>query len=219
MACLPVKMKVNLSTFSTDLFMTISNKRLKDMIAQEAAKMIAEKGIQQFGQAKFKAAENLNVMNNGCLPSNSDIEKKLIEYYQLFQADVDFDHILSLRKIAFDIMHIFDNYLIYLVGPVANGTASVSSAINFHIASEDESEIIQTLIENDMTHKPYDRKIKFNEKTIKQVNGIKTVYKNTDIELTIFNHKEIRHAPLSKIDNKPMKRIKIKILQEMINSV
>ena len=201
-------MRMNPSTFSTDLFMTISNKRLKDMIAQEAAKMIAEKGIQQFGQAKFKAAENLNAMNNGCLPSNSDIEKKLIEYYQLFQADVDFDHILYLRKIAFDVMHIFDNYLIYLVGPVANGSASFSSAINFHIASEDESEIIQTLKKNDLTHKPYDRKIKFNEKTIKQVNGIKTIYKNTDIELTIFNHKEIRHAPLSKIDNKPMKRIK-----------
>tara|TARA_B100001142_G_scaffold145322_1_gene146297 strand:+ start:766 stop:1365 length:600 start_codon:yes stop_codon:yes gene_type:complete len=199
--------------------MTISNKRLKDMIAQEAAKMIAEKGIEQFGQAKFKAVDNLNVMNNGCLPSNSDIEKKLIEYYQLFQADVDFDHILYLRKIAFDVMHIFDNYLIYLVGPVANGSASFSSAINFHIASEDESEIIQTLTKNDLTHKPYDRKIKFNEKTIKQVNGIKTIYKNTDIELTIFNHKEIRHAPLSKIDNKPMKRIKIKLLQEMINPV
>ncbi len=219
MACLPVKMRVNPSTSSTDLFMTISNKRLKDMIAQEAAKMIAEKGIEQFGQAKFKAVDNLNVMNNGCLPSNSDIEKKLIEYYQLFQADVDFDHILYLRKIAFDVMHIFDNYLIYLVGPVANGSASFSSAINFHIASEDESEIIQTLTKNDLTHKPYDRKIKFNEKTIKQVNGIKTIYKNTDIELTIFNHKEIRHAPLSKIDNKPMKRIKIKLLQEMINPV
>ena len=212
-------MRVNPSTSSTDLFMTISNKRLKDMIAQEAAKMIAEKGIQQFGQAKFKAAENLDAMDNGCLPSNSDIEKKLIEYYQLFQADVDFDHILYLRKIAFDVMHIFDSYLIYLVGPVANGSASVSSVINFHIASEDESEIIQTLIKNDLTHKPYDRKIKFNEKTIKQVNGIKTIYKNTDIELTIFNHKEIRHAPLSKIDNKPMKRIKIKLLQEMINPV
>ena len=219
MACLPVKMRVNPSTSSTDLFMTISNKRLKDMIAQEAAKMIAEKGIQQFGEAKFKAAENLDAMNNGCLPSNSDIEKKLIEYYQLFQADVDFDHILYLRKIAFDVMHIFDNYLIYLVGPVANGSASFSSAINFHIASEDESEIIQTLTKNDLTDKPYNRKIKFNEKTIKQVNGIKTIYKNTDIELTIFNHKEIRHAPLSKIDNKPMKRIKIKLLQEMINPV
>ena len=199
--------------------MTISNKQLKDMIAQEAAKIIAEKGIQQFGQAKFKAAENLNAMDNGCLPSNSDIEKKLIEYYQLFQTDVHLDHIKSLRKIALDIMHIFDNYQIYLVGPVANGTANVSSAINFHIASEDESEIIQTLTKNDLTHKPYDRKIKFNEKTIKQVNGIKTIYKNTDIELTIFNHKEIRLAPLSKIDNKPMKRIKIKLLQEMINPV
>ena len=219
MACLTAKTRVNPSIFLTNLFMTISNKQLKDMIAQEAAKIIAEKGIQQFGQAKFKAAENLNAMDNGCLPSNSDIEKKLIEYYQLFQADVDFDHILYLRKIAFDVMHIFDNYLIYLVGPVANGSASFSSAINFHIASEDESEIIQTLTKNDLTHKPYDRKIKFNEKTIKQVNGIKTIYKNTDIELTIFNHKEIRHAPLSKIDNKPMKRIKIKLLQEMINPV
>ena len=199
--------------------MTISNKQLKDMIAQEAAKIIAEKGIQQFGQAKFKAAENLNAMNYGCLPSNSDVEKKIVEYYQLFQADIDFDHIQSLRKIAYDIMHMFNNYLIYLVGPVANGTASVSSAINFHIASEDESEIIQTLIENDLTHKPYDRKIKFNEKMIRRVNGIKTIYKNIDVELTVFNYKEIRHAPLSKIDNKPMKRIKIKLLQEMINSV
>ena len=219
MACLPVKMRVNPSTSSTDLFMTISNKRLKDMIAQEAAKMIAEKGIEQFGQAKFKAADNLNVMNNGCLPSNSDIEKKLIEYYQLFQTDVHLDHILSLRKIALDIMHIFDNYQIYLVGPVANGTANVASAINFHIASEDESEIIQTLTKNDLTHKPYDRKIKFNEKTIKLVNGIKTIYKNTDIELTIFNHKEIRHAPLSKIDNRPMNRITVNLLQKMINSI
>ncbi len=142
---------------------------------------------------KFKVSPNQakKVMNAtaNITPGNAypDIEKKLIEYYQLFQANVDFDHILYLRKIAFDVMHIFDNYLIYLVGPVANGSASFSSAINFHIASEDESEIIQTLTKNDLTHKPYDRKIKFNEKTIKQVNGIKTIYKNTDIELTIFN--------------------------------
>ena len=49
--------------------------KLKDMIAQESARIIAEQGIENFSVAKAKAAKFLNAEKKGCLPNNSEVEK------------------------------------------------------------------------------------------------------------------------------------------------
>ena len=56
------------------------NKRLRQEIAQEAAKIIAHSGHEDYLMAKRKAANQLGVHDNHILPSNTEIEMALMEY-------------------------------------------------------------------------------------------------------------------------------------------
>ena len=59
---------------------------LRRALAQEAARLMAEHGIHDFGTAKRKAAERLGVGTEAALPRNTEIEASLAEYQRLFAA-------------------------------------------------------------------------------------------------------------------------------------
>ena len=75
----------------------ITKKRFKKILAQESAKIIVSQGIENFSDAKNKAAKKLNIENLGCLPSNCEIEKSLKEHYQLFVPATHADYIKLMR--------------------------------------------------------------------------------------------------------------------------
>ena len=60
------------------------NDRARRMLAQEAARIIVEQGIQDFRVAKNKAAERLGLKDRGSLPGNSEIQQAVGEHLQLF---------------------------------------------------------------------------------------------------------------------------------------
>lgn len=189
--------------------------QIKNMIAQETARIMVEQGIEKYHTAKNKAAENLNFHNLGCLPRNSEIEEKLKEYYRLFDGQSHQDKMLKLRKIALSVMDLFCSFQSFLVGPVANGTAA-APLINIHLSAENIEDVMQHLDELSIAYKHYTRPLKTGHQTTKDFKGLTFIYKNTDIEVTVFTHKEIKQTPLSRINNKPMKRIKAKALKELL---
>jgi hypothetical protein len=63
------------------------SENLRRALAQEAARVMAEHGIQDFRAAKRKAADRLGVGVEGALPSNTEVEAALVEYQRLFAAD------------------------------------------------------------------------------------------------------------------------------------
>ena len=142
----------------------ITKKRFKKILAQESAKIIVSQGIENFSDAKTKAAKKLNIENLGCLPSNCEIEKSLKEHYQLFVPATHADYIKLTRETAIEIMNLFIDFQTYVVGPVVSGTASSSSSINIHLGSEDIYDVTQILDKNEMKYKFFDKKIKFNKK-------------------------------------------------------
>ena len=106
----------------------LTKKRFKKILAQESAKIIVSQGIENFSDAKTKAAKKLNIENLGCLPSNYEIEKSLKEHYQLFVPETHADYIKLMREAAIEIMNLFIDFQAYVVGPVVSGTASSSSS-------------------------------------------------------------------------------------------
>jgi hypothetical protein len=67
-----------------------------------------------------------------------------------------------------------------------------------------------------IAHKLYERQLKTGHQTTKNFKGLTFIYKKIDIEVTVFTHKEIKQIPISRINNKPMKRIKAKALKELL---
>ena len=194
----------------------LTKKRLKKILAQESAKIIVSQGIENFSAAKNKAAKNLNIENLGCLPSNYEIEKCLKEHYQLFVPVTHTEHIELMRTTAIEIMNLFIDFQAYVVGPVVSGTASSSSSINIHLGSEDVYNVTKILDKNEIKYKFFDKKIKFNKKVNKVFCGLSLLYRNMIIEIVIFNSRDIKQVPLSRIDGKPIKRLKISSMKKLI---
>ena len=194
----------------------LTKKRFKKILAQESAKIIVTQGIENFSDAKNKAAKNLNIENLGCLPSNYEIEKSLKEHYQLFVPVTHAEYVELMRETAIEIMNLFIDFQAYVVGPVVSGTASSSSSINIHLGSEDVYDVTHILDKNEIKYKFFDKKIKFNKKVDKVFCGVSLLYRNMVVEIVMFNSKDIKQCPLSRIDGKPIKRLKINSLKKLL---
>ena len=60
---------------------------LRRALAQEAARIMAEQGIEDFLLAKRKAAERMGATDASVLPKNTEIEEALAEHNRSFEGD------------------------------------------------------------------------------------------------------------------------------------
>ena len=92
-------------------------------ITNLAARLMAEDGIANFGQAKRKAAKQLGAPDSEALPTNQEIEAALRSYLTLFQQDELRERLRLLRREALEIMQQLEMFNPYLTGPVLDGIA------------------------------------------------------------------------------------------------
>ena len=182
------------------------NDRARQMVAQEAARIIVEQGIQDFRVAKTKAAERLGLKDRGSLPGNSEIEKAVSEHLQIFGRESHFDLLQSLRRAALIAMEILSPFSPRLVGPVLNGTAAINSAINLHVFSDTPELIAMKLDENSLAYRPYERRLKSRRDRAESFAGYRFHHDDLAIEATVFPVDGMRQAPISPVDGRPMKR-------------
>jgi hypothetical protein len=107
--------------------------RARTVLAQEAARIIVEQGIEDYRVAKLKAAERLGMSARGSLPGNTEIEKAVSEHLQLFGRETHLDLLRVLRRAALSAMELLAPFTPRLVGPVLHGTASANSPVNLHV--------------------------------------------------------------------------------------
>ncbi|MDD2801989.1 MAG: hypothetical protein PHE96_11065, partial [Methylococcales bacterium] len=100
---------------------------IRQLIAQQAARMMAEDGISDFAYAKKKAGRQVGAMNNDVLPSNVEIEDELKLYNALFLSDEQPENLYQLRKNALFTMRLLERFNPYLTGSVLDGTAGLGS--------------------------------------------------------------------------------------------
>lgn len=105
--------------------------RLREEIAQAAARMIAEDGA-DYATAKRKAARQLlgdQRVAGEWLPDNEMIEAEVRAYQALFHGDTQPRILALLRRVAILAMEDLAGFRPYLVGAVLNGTATEHSDI------------------------------------------------------------------------------------------
>ena len=100
--------------------------RARLLLAQEAARIIVDQGIEDYRLAKTKAAERLGLSDRGSLPRNGEIEQALAEHLQLFRHEAQATLLRSMRVAALAAMRLLAPFKPRLVGPVLAGTAGES---------------------------------------------------------------------------------------------
>ena len=127
---------------------TIINDRARQLLAQEAARIIVDQGIQDYRIAKTKAAERLGLSDRGSLPGNAEIEGAVAEHLKLFGRESHLDLLHVMRRAAIAAMDLLTPFTPRLVGPVLHGTAAANSPINLHVFADDSATVAISLAES-----------------------------------------------------------------------
>lgn len=187
------------------------------LLAQEAARIMAEEGIRDFRFAKHKAAERLGFDARSLhMPTNVEVEAALAERQRLFHADSQPGRLRKLRETAREAMRMLNGFDARLVGPVLSGTADRHAIIYLHVFSDPPEQVAIFLMEQ---HIPYDvsaRKLKSGAGVQREYPVYRFVAGDTPVELTVFSVDGIREAPCSPVDGKPMRRASLRELDALL---
>ena len=190
--------------------------RARQVLAQEAARIICEQGIQDYRLAKIKAAERLGMSTRGSLPGNPEIEQAVSEHLSLFGRESHSDLLQSLRSAAVMAMDMLEAFMPRLVGPVLNGTAGETSAVNLHVFSDSPEQVAWTLEESRIAYRPFERRVKSRRNQVKNHAAFRFDLGDASIEATVFPYDGIRQSPISPIDGKPMRRADARAVRELL---
>lgn len=124
--------------------------QLRQMIAQLAARMMAEDGISDFAYAKKKASRQLGVTDNSVMPSNTEIEDELKLYNAIFLSEEQPGNLRELRKNALFTMQMLERFNPYLTGAVLDGTAGIGSETHIHLFADSLKELEMFLLNQDI---------------------------------------------------------------------
>lgn len=185
-------------------------------IAAEAARILANDGINDYQRAKQKAAARLGIDNQQNLPGNNEVELALREHLELFQSASLSKRIIMRRRVALKAMKFLANFKPRLVGAVLRGTVTESSEIQLHLSADAPEQIAATLIENNIPYEICNRRIRYGGNRSEELPGYRFTAENVFIELLVFTPAGFREKPLSPIDGKTMIRVNIKELQQLL---
>lgn len=129
-----------------------SNKRdlMREQLAHQTAKLMAEDGITDHAFAKRKAARQLGAADTQHLPSNQEVDEALHSYRALYQRDSHPGILRQLREEALVTMRLLDEFHPYLTGSVLSGSAGEQSDINLLLFSDDAKAVLLFLLKHNI---------------------------------------------------------------------
>jgi hypothetical protein len=176
-------------------------------LAEEAARLMVDHGIEDFSLAKRKAAERLGVRAEaGALPSNAEIHERVVERQRLFEPAGREERLSALRLVATDVMAMLDEFRPKLVGAVLDGTATARSAIELHVYSDSPEAVAAALEQQGLRLHDSQRRYRFSRELTEEIPGFQLMVDGEEVEVMVFPERGPRHSPLSPIDGKPMRR-------------
>ena len=171
---------------------------------------MAEHGIEDFLQAKRKAADRFGMHDIAVLPKNTEIEAALREYQRLFAGGTHDWTLKELRAAALDAMRMLREFQPRLVGPVLNGTATEYSDINLHLFTDRSESVLLRMMDIGIAHEVHERRVKMDAIRSVTYPALRFQTQGRTVDATIFPIDGIRQSPYSPVDGRPMKRADVR---------
>jgi hypothetical protein len=188
---------------------------LRSAVAEEAARLMAEHGIQDFRIAKKKAAERYGVVEGSVLPKNTEIEAALVARQRLFGPQQHANSLEQQRRVALNAMKLLERFEPRLVGPVLSGSATEYSDIQLHVFSDSTEAVCMLLLDRRYDYDVIERRVKMQADRQVSVPAVRFGIGDEIIDAVVFPKDGIRQAPVSPVDGKPMKRASLSEVQEL----
>lgn len=185
-------------------------------LAHEAARLMAESGIRDYHQAKLKAAQRLGIDDEAALPRNHEIEAALREYQRLFQGDDQATALRERREAARKALEFFAPFQPRLVGPVLEGTADQNSPVQLQLFADDPDAVTRYLDEHGIPAEGRTRRMRMDRERSEVVPLWIFSVDGVGFDLTVLSPLALRQAPLSGVDERPMRRASLAQLVQLL---
>ncbi|MSP85960.1 MAG: hypothetical protein EXR38_06190 [Methylotenera sp.] len=203
-----------------------NSQQLRQLIAQQAARMMAEDGISDFAYAKKKAGRQFDAIDFGALPSNAEIEQELKLYNMLFLSDEHPENLANLRKSALFTMQLLERFNPHLTGAVLDGTAGLGAETHIHLFADSLKDVEMFLLNQDI---PFETNEKFyrvmndgkrdnNGYGRKKVPVFSLEMASGIIKLSVFEVDEIRVSTKRAVDGSNAERADISALKSLLQA-
>jgi len=179
---------------------------LRLALAREAARLMIEHGLPDYGLAKRKAAERLGVTDQAVLPKNTEIEEAMAEHQRLFVPETHASELLEMRRAALAAMRLLADFEPRLVGPLLSGTATAHNDITLHLFADTPEMVAVQLLDRGIPHEFAERRIKVQRDESVAYPAVRFTAGPHEVDATIFPLDGIRQAPLGPVDGRPMRR-------------
>ncbi|PPD56521.1 MAG: hypothetical protein CTY10_03740 [Methylotenera sp.] len=198
---------------------------IRQMIAQQAARMMAEDGINDFAYAKKKAGKQLGISENSVLPTNAEIEEEIRLYHEIYNADEQPLELEKLRKAALITMQLFERFNPHLTGSVLDGTAGKFAQTNIHLFADSAKEVEMFLLNMQIPFESSEKSYRLSDKPSKDKKDkvrktVPVFILETELgvqKLSVFDVDDLRIATKKTSDGANAERINIAELKALIS--
>ena len=202
--------------------------QLRQLVAQHAARMMAEDGISDYGYAKKKAGRQLGVVDANCLPSNAEIEEEIRLFHDIYNSDDQPEALRILRQDALATMQIFARFHPHLTGSVLDGTAGQYAETHIHLFADSAKDVEIFLLNqqipydsNDKSYRVRDRKSGEKKASGKNSERLKVPMftlegPNGFIKLSVFEFDDIRFSTKSVVSGGNAERLDTEGLKALL---
>lgn len=193
-----------------------ANHRMRERIAQQAARLIAEDGLQDYALAKRKAAHQMGASDTHNLPNNSEVEQALREYQALYQREEQGERLRHLRQLALGVMRWLEPFNPHLTGSVLNGTATRHSDINLQLFADSAKEVELYLMTRQVEYKSGEKRIQVGRE-LRTLPVFTLLDGVTEINLTVFDTEDLRQLPRSHGDRRGVDRARTTQVETLLD--
>lgn len=201
-----------------------NSEHIRQMIAQQAARMMAEEGVHDYAYAKKKAGRQLGFSENSVLPTNAEIEEEIRLYHEIYNADEQPTELEKLRKAALMTMQLFEHFNPRLTGSVLDGTAGKFAQTEIHLFADSAKEIeiflLSQQIPFESSEKSYrisDKPSKDKKEKVRKTVPVFTLETELGLQkLSVFEFDDLRFATKKTSDGSNAERADIAELKALI---
>ena len=197
---------------------------IRQLIAQQAARMMAEDGVHDFAYAKKKAGRQLGVSENSVLPTNAEIEEEIRLYHEIYNADEQPLMLKQLRQAALATMQLFERFNPHLTGSVLDGSAGKFAQTNIHLFADSAKEVEMFLLNQQIPYESSEKSYRLSDKPSKDkkekvrksvpVFTLETEY--GFIKLSVFDVDDLRVATKSTANGENAGRLDLAGVQALL---
>lgn len=167
---------------------------MRQLVAQQAARMMAEEGISDYAFAKKKAARQLGMEDVHCLPGNAEIESELRLHQEMFLSDEHPAFLRQLRLDALATMQLLSRFNPHLTGAVLDGTAGRHAETDVHLFADSDKEVEIFLLNHQIPYATGERSHHFGGER-RKIPVLTLEGPSGPIRLSIFAPDEMRSQP------------------------